>query len=76
MSVYQGPQGKGAQRRHRDDRYRAAVGRQQLMHDRGRTQQRSLLLPGTFTYPAPVEEFLRPGDDPNHTDFRTWAVMS
>lgn len=76
MSTFHGKQQKGAMREHKRRRYAAAVGRQLLMCDRGRTRQESRLIPGTFTYPVPVEELLRPGDTEKSYDWRSWAVES
>ncbi len=76
MSAFHGKYYKGAMRDHRTNRYRAAVGRQLMMHDRGyyhgRIAEGSPIV--RRCTPAPVEEFLRPGDAPNHTDFRSWVV--
>jgi hypothetical protein len=70
MSVFHGRQGKGALQRHRDDRYRAAVGRQLLLLDQGGDARNAR---GELIYPAPVEDFLRRGDELSRTDFRSYA---
>lgn len=77
MSVFHGTQGKGAMRRHREERYRAAVGRQQLMHDAGRTGQRHPSA-GMHCRPAPVEEFLDAADRAESTvpDYRPWTEVA
>lgn len=66
MSRFSGPQGKGALRRHLDDRYRTAVRRQLLMQDRPLVAMRDRAKQPTFLpvmySPAPVDEFLRPAD--------------
>lgn len=86
MSTFSGRQYKGAMRDHRTDRYRAAVGRQILMVERGWCYNlpphlRPLIVGamGEFVYhPAPVSEFLRRGHtgDPavDNVDYRSYVA--
>lgn len=77
MSVFHGAQGKGAMKRHRDERYRRAVGRQLLLLDRGwyirQPDPATGMPPGGRAAPAPVELFLRAGDTAETVDFRSYA---
>lgn len=78
MSVFSGRSGRGAMRRHRDERYRRAVGRQQLLCDAGEYKRVDWTGIAWFYEPAPAEEFMRAEDrayrsTDQRIDFRQWA---
>lgn len=80
MSVFSGPQHKGAMRQHRDNRYRRAVGRQLECIKAGGLvpHGKPVELNGSFgafwfAKPAPIERFLRAGDTVDTCDWHSYA---
>lgn len=77
MSVFSGRQYQGAMRDQRDARYRKAVGRQQLLCDRGWYARKAPAgEPAAITTPAPAESLMRAADRGAGTDSRVFAKVA